>query len=127
MFLLCIHTFRKTQIIMECDMPVLTAMAVKCEIARGGFSGERVVAIKCLDGVPRKGLAPTDYCWTIAKKPLPEDEPPHGQVIDGYVAARQYGSKASGHVTIEIPDGEVMIVSADSVIPRPESASHVLV
>jgi len=107
-------------------MAMAKPVAVKCQIFRGGFSGERVVSIQCADGIFRKGMAPTDYCWTVAKRPLRDDEPENGNPIDGYVAARQFDQKTHDFVAVEIPDGEVMAVSPDNVIfPRPEVPSHV--
>jgi hypothetical protein len=106
-------------------MPI-NPIAVRCNIFRGGFSGERVVEIECADGKKRKGMAPTQYCWTAAQKPLGDDEPENGKPIVGFVAARFY-AKSGNQITIEIPDGEVMIVSGENVINRPEVRAHVLV
>ena len=105
-------------------MAVLAPVAVRCLIARGGFSGERVVTVRCADGTEKKGLAPTHYCWDEKKHPLGEDEPADGQAIEGFVAARKLrsaGPAAPGAVVVDIPDGEVMVVPRDSVIPRPAS------
>jgi hypothetical protein len=114
-------------------MTVFAPVAVRCVIARGGFSGERIVTVRCADGTDKKGLAPTRYCWNDKKHALGEDEPADGATIEGFVAARKLrggGPAAPGGVVVDIPDGEVMVVPLDSVIPRPtsaepETASHV--
>src|SRR4051812_37479916 len=59
-----------------------------CQIAAGGFSGERVVQIPLPDARMHKGLAPTHYCWTRAERPLAREEPAPGVLLDGIVAAR---------------------------------------
>ena len=38
-------------------------IALRCKIAPGGFSGERVVQVNKADGKEYKGLAPRHYCW----------------------------------------------------------------
>jgi hypothetical protein len=102
-------------------------VAIRCQISRGGFSGERVVRLRCVDGTQKKGLAPTNYCWNANQIPLGENEPANGQTMEGYVAARELEQPAPNQVMIEIPDGEVMIVPKESIIPRPsaEKSAHV--
>src|SRR5438105_1763990 len=96
------------------------SVAIRCQISRGGFSGERIVTTTCSDRTERKGLAPTGYCWDSEQRPLGPDDPSNGESIEGLVAARICGPTGpEGHVNIKIPDGEVMTVPRDSVVKRP--------
>jgi hypothetical protein len=96
-------------------------IAIKCRIMRGGFSGERIVTVHCADGSDRKGLAPTHYCWNLEKKPLGINEPNDGNSIEGFVAARQLKEIGNDGFVVEIPDGEMMVVTKSSIIQRPPS------
>jgi hypothetical protein len=93
-------------------------IALNCSINAGGFSGERIAEITQLDGKARKVLAPRHYCWTREGRPLSPDEPHLGTPIDGLVAARRIEDRMSG-VLITTPDGDVFLVSQDTIMTRP--------
>ncbi len=99
------------------------AVALKCRIFPGSFSGERVVLIPLPNGATHKGLAPTAYCWKQDSKPLEIGDPAPGGSIDGIVAARLLGKTDAGDMVVTIPDGDVINVSKDIVVPRPEEST----
>ena len=90
-------------------------VALKCVISRGGFSEERVFALKDID---HKGVCSRRYLWRENGAALDESEPALGQEIDGFVAARIIDIRRSG-VLLSIPDGEVVEVPSEQLHERP--------
>jgi hypothetical protein len=97
-------------------------IALSCRINAGGFSGERVVDIARADGTEQKVLAPRHYCWDRDGRPLRADEPKLGHPIDGFVAARRLRDMPNGQAVVNTPDGQVFIVSSDTIASRPSES-----
>ena len=106
--------------------PVINArVALRCEISRGGFSDERVFRVAVPQG-DFFGVASRRYCWDVQDRPLPEDQPPAGQSIQGKVAARVVDMDESDNIVVSVPDGQVITVSRDLLVDRPaEAGTHV--
>jgi hypothetical protein len=94
--------------------------ALACTISRGGFSDERVFEIK---GTSHKGVCSRSHLWKEDGNPLEPGEPPIGQVIDGFVAARILEVRGD-HVTVSIPDGEVLTVAIAELVDRPSGVEQ---
>jgi hypothetical protein len=101
--------------------------AIRCTISRGGFSDERVFKF-AHNGQEYKGIASRLHMWKSDLTPVEEGEPPLGQTIDGFVAARIIEVVAGGStVMVSIPDGEVITIPIASLEDRPivEAGEHV--
>ena len=96
-------------------------IALVCRIHAGGFSGERIAQVTLASGGVQMVLAPRHYCWNHDGRPLAPNQPELGHALDGIVAARLI-EEAQGVVKVTTPDGEVFVVSADTVKPRPEAS-----
>jgi hypothetical protein len=90
---------------------------VRCEPARGGFSGERVFRIQTAAGATLAGVADIAYCFTSEQEPLRPEDPPAGQRIPGLVAARVIRPE-NGSSLISVPDGSVASVPTRSLVQR---------
>jgi hypothetical protein len=81
------------------------------------FSSERVFTIRMANGETYKGLAPRFFCWNAQGNLISEDEPT--QEVDGKIAARIIDELDAGQFAVEVPDGEVIAVTKDQILPRP--------
>ena len=61
-------------------MPAAQLVALKCSIARGAFSDERVFTVALPQG-EYTGIASRRYCWNERDEPLNQDEPAAGRSI----------------------------------------------
>jgi hypothetical protein len=94
-------------------------IALPCRISKGAFSDERVFEIDLPDAPePYVGAASRQYCWDQEGRPLSKDDPEEGVAIHGKIAARLLGNRGE-KALVSIPDGEVIVVNANQVIPRP--------
>jgi hypothetical protein len=100
-------------------MPRNRPIALFCRIARGGFSGERVIQVPLPDGQEYRGMAPRHYCWTGTGRDLGREEPDNGQSIEGLVAARWLEDAPDGRAIVTGPDGEVLRVAPEQITQRP--------
>lgn len=96
---------------------------VKCQFSRGGFEHERTFTIQSPSGGFYTGIAYIKYCRRWDGRPLELDEPPPGEMMDGYVKARVL-NRSGGLATILVPDGDVCDINQDLL---QEDASGVLV
>jgi hypothetical protein len=96
-------------------------VALKCKIAPGGFSGERIFEVTLADGESYRSLAPRQFCWNSNKQLVAENEP--SLEVEGMVAARVVDSVEDDHnqVIVEVPDGEIIAVDTATVEQRPSS------
>jgi hypothetical protein len=94
-------------------------VAISCEIMRGGFSSERVFSIST-DEYSLLGAAPLVYLFDSEWKPLPDDQPPPGDKIVGFILAKVLDDKEPGKVTLSLPSGDVVTVP-DEMIRQPSS------
>ena len=101
--------------------------AIACEISRGGFSDERV--FKILAGETRhSGVASRRHMWCSEGNPIEEGEPPLGETIRGFVAARVLKLLGNEVAIVSVPDGEVLKISVVDLVDRPSTAGkHVSV
>jgi hypothetical protein len=90
---------------------------VRCELARGGFSSERVFRVKTLAGGTLAGVADLEYCFTAEKERLGADDPPAGKTVRGFVAARVIRPE-NGSFLISVPDGSVASVQGNTLVQR---------
>ena len=96
-------------------------MGLRCQLFPGGFSGERVIEVQLASRKTYRGLAPLHYCWTDHGHPLKPDEPAPGSSLHGIVAARLLSRQSDGLATVTVPDGEILVVSDDVIVDRPET------
>jgi hypothetical protein len=92
-------------------------MAVRCQIAPGGFSGERIFIVQLADGSSYKSLAPRRFCWNGSKQIVENNEPT--TTISGFVAARIIENLDDNQSLIEVPDGEIIAIDKESLVERP--------
>lgn len=88
--------------------------AVRCKIARGGFSAERVFEIKLADGSEHIGVCLREYCMNDGGALVGEDQPSRGETLSGRVEARVL--KENGAALVHLPDGEVVEVEPSLVV-----------
>jgi hypothetical protein len=95
--------------------------AIRCKVAPGVFSGDRVVRFTLADGQEYETLVPRYYCWNEDRQLVNEHEPQ--MEADGFVACRVIETVNEGkdykHFLVEVPDGEQVVVQSSSLIPRP--------
>jgi hypothetical protein len=70
---------------------------------------------------PYIGASSRLYCWHEDGRPLALDEPTADTPIAGLVAARQLKS-INGDILVSIPDGEVIRVRINQIVPRPRGS-----
>jgi len=96
---------------------------VPCKIERGAFTQERTFHISLSDDIVFEGehegeligTAHLDYLRNAENRSLGEDDPPYGEVIDGYVTGRKI-RQLGDRVLVEVPSADVIHVSPDSLI-----------
>lgn len=92
-------------------------VALPCIISRGGFSEERVFSLTNLE---HEGVCSRRHLWKKDGTAVEDGEPPIGQKIDGFVAARVIEVEGDSAM-VSVPDGEVVQVAIDQLIERPNS------
>lgn len=92
--------------------------AIECTISRGGFSDERVFAFQIGDKT-YSGVASRRHMWDKNRQPIEDGEPPLGQKIKGFVAARIVTIESDESATVSIPDGEVIKIPIALLVDRP--------
>jgi hypothetical protein len=85
-----------------------------CQIARSGFSGERVFRLKLADGTEYVGVAPVDYCLRQDQTPVGPEEPAKGERIPGLIEG-QVVANGGDLVLVAMPDGETIQVRPDQI------------
>jgi hypothetical protein len=91
---------------------------VQCQFRRSGFPSERIFLVKSKSGVPLRGVAPLQYCYTRQREPL-GDEPDAGKTVDGLVVGVVVEAQADKTVRVYLPDGEVYDLRDDQITPVP--------
>jgi hypothetical protein len=94
-------------------------IALKCKVAPGGFSGERIFEVVLANGSPYRSLAPRQFCWNSHGSLVAANEP--SAEVNGMVAARIIEFIDDGQAIVEVPDGEIIAVNKDDVKERPTS------
>jgi hypothetical protein len=94
-------------------------VAIKCIVAPGAFSGERLFNVQLANGESYGSLAPRQFCWNSGGAIVAIDEPT--TAIDGYVAARVVEEIDATQALVEVPDGQIIAVDIGSVVSRPTS------
>ena len=97
---------------------------IACKIEGGAFTSERTFTIPLSEDVRWQGetegklvgTAHLDHLRTRDKKRLPEDEPPYGSTLDGYVLCRKIRALPDSRLLVEVPSADVIHVSEDAVI-----------
>jgi len=97
-------------------------MAYPCTMFPGGFSGEIGFEMEAHGG-KHKGLASRRYFWKQDWSRLGKD--PLTGPIRGFVAVRILGEGKRDAVLLSIPDGEVVNVKSDEILPLAETAQNV--
>jgi hypothetical protein len=94
---------------------------VDCSIGRSAFSDERIFRIPLSVGKEHTehiGAASRQYFFNRKGESIDADQPVHGKMIAGRVAAR-YIQAEQGGILVSLPDGEVIVVGKDQVkLPR---------
>ena len=96
---------------------------IPCKIERGAFTTERTFHIPLSPNVVFEGdkegelvgTAHLDHLRDAGKRPLAEDAPPYGEIVDGYVLGRKIRDMAAG-MLVEVPSADVIHVSAEVLI-----------
>jgi len=89
---------------------------VRCRIERGGFSGERTFEVTLPDGKRLVGAADIQYLCDAGGNPLPDDQPPAGTVLEGFVNCRLVRWGDDDQVLVEFPSTDLMRVPEDELI-----------
>jgi len=89
---------------------------IPCKIERGGFAGERTFTIQMTNGEALIGAAYIEYFCDENQRPLTEDEPPPGVIINGYVACREIRRQDDGTVIVEVPTSDIIAVPTSDLI-----------
>ena len=89
---------------------------INCMIDRGGFLSERTFEIEMPRGGKLIGTANVKYLVDNKKKPLDDDTPEYGNMINGFVQCRKLEEK-DGAVLIELPGADVIYVPESELIP----------
>ncbi len=95
-------------------MSNLTDVRVRCVFSRGGFPNERKFTIDAPGGGAYTGTAPVRYCFNLENQRLTPDEPPPGDIMQGWMTARVIQSTGD-RVTISVPDGGVCEIRAEQI------------
>jgi hypothetical protein len=102
-------------------MNIARNAAIRCKVAPGVFSGDRVVRFNLADGLEYETLVPRYYCWNENRQLVGEREP--NLETNGFVACRviETVSEAEGYkdLLVEVPDGEQVVVRSTGLIPQP--------
>ena len=91
-------------------------VAIRCKIAPGAFSGERIFSVNLANDEKYRSLAPRQFCWNSKKQLVQEHEPQ--EEIEGLIAARIV-EDIEGQLIVEIPDGNIIAVREELVEKRP--------
>lgn len=94
-------------------------VALKCKLAPGGFSGERIFEVKLANGKPYQSLAPRPFCWNSQGHLVAADEP--SSEVEGMIAARIVDYIDAEQVIVEVPDGEIIAVDKSDIKERPSN------
>jgi hypothetical protein len=98
-------------------------VALRCKLAPGMFSSERVFTVVLADGTEHRGIAARHFCWNADGVPVGPREP--AEEAEGMVAARIVREvdisqeEDISQVAVEVPDGEVIAVEEKNVVNRP--------
>lgn len=91
---------------------------LRCEMWAGGFSGEIVFEIKVHDG-KHSGTASRRYFWNKDSTPLGARQ--LSQKVPGFVVARIIEQEESQIVLVSIPDGEIVRIKRNQIVPAEPS------
>ncbi len=103
---------------------------IACKIERGAFTNERTFTLELSprftyvgkDEGLLVGTAHFEYLRNADKKPLSSDDPPFGEVIEGFVLCRTIGEPRGGWAVVEVPSADVIHVSTDALVPAEDYA-----
>lgn len=98
-------------------MAALKKLELQCTIEMGAFNSERVFRIQLANGEVYQSLAAYLHFWNSADERISRNEPSRGNSIEGLVAARLL-KQSKDQLTVEIPDGEVVVVSPEIAVFR---------
>ncbi len=94
----------------------MTLIFVVCKFAKGSFTNERVFKIKRCDEDDYCGTTQFFYCYSNSEASLKPEDASTDKFLSGKLAAKLVCAKIdSDKVTIEVPDGERIIVSKSLV------------
>jgi hypothetical protein len=88
---------------------------IQCKVSPGAFSGELQFEI-ALNGTTHRGLASRRYFVTTDKKPMGDLT----ATTTGMVLARVLTEDEDEKILVSIPDGEVVSVRKDKIVPTSE-------
>lgn len=89
---------------------------IPCTIERGGFASERKFTIAHRDG-QLVGTADIEYLCNENREALNDDEPPLGQVINGFVKCRKIRDvNEGGSVLVEVPSTDLVLVPEGDLV-----------
>jgi hypothetical protein len=98
----------------ECQL-----VSLKCKVAPGAFSGERIFTVALADGKIYRSLVPRQFCWNAEGRIVTENEPT--SEVDGFIAARIIDADDADQPIVEVPNGEIIAVGREIVQKRPTS------
>lgn len=100
-------------------MGVLRLVAIPCKLSSAIFPSERAFEVTLANGDIHRGITPRFFCWNATGQIVGENE--NGDGKEGMVAAKEiaYEDLPAGIVAVEVPDGEVLAVEKEAVLPRP--------
>ena len=99
---------------------------LECEIARSGFSGERVFRIRLANQEEHIGITPVDYCRGSDMSMIGPNEPSKGKRIKAFVEGRVL-ENGGDEAKIALPDGEVIKAPRERIqyVSEPKETNYV--
>lgn len=87
---------------------------IACTIENNGFSGERRFEVELKGQGKIVGVGSIQYLRDSENKPLPDDVPPYGQTVNGFVQYRILRQR-DGKYVVEFPGSEIFHVPAEAL------------
>lgn len=79
------------------------AIALRCKISQGAFSGEMIFRVSLQGEEEYVGAAPPEYCYTAQAEPLVPEQLASGQTVTGLIETRLIKEKPGGVFWLKFP------------------------